>query len=387
MASLEKLSFSPAEYRNRLNQVQQAMTRENLDVILCHSMSNICYLTGYESLYLPKYYMALVPRDSDPILLCQDFEMHNADITAWTQRRECYQLGQDPVDATIRLLRSSGYSHARIGVEFSAHTFTASIFLRLKDAFPDVNWHRAEPILHQAKLIKSPAEIAYIRQASQISSRAMAAALASAGEGKTDNDLAAAASSTALKGGSEYMCIDPIVTVGRRSGIPHTTHRRETLQRGDTAFMEIGACVCRYTGVIMQTAVIGEPSATVKRMADGCIRSVEAMIEHIKPGRPASQVAALAESALGDVGREFLWHGYYGYSIGIGFPPDWADVDFCIRKDNPLTLEPGMVFHCSTSLRQIGQIGVAFSETILVTNDGCEVLTDLPRKLTIAQVA
>jgi Xaa-Pro aminopeptidase len=93
---------------------------------------------------------------------------------------------------------------------------------------------------------------------------------------------------------------------------------------------------------------------------------------------------AQAKKSLGDVGQEFLWHGYYGYSIGIGFPNDWADVDFCIREDNHRLLEPGMVFHCNTSLRQVCQVGVSFSETVLVTNDGCEVLTTLPRQLTIA---
>jgi Xaa-Pro dipeptidase len=114
-------------------------------------------------------------------------------------------------------------------------------------------------------------------------------------------------------------------------------------------------------------------------MAEGCLRSVEAMIEHIKPGRLASEVAAQAQTALGPIGQEFLWHGYYGYSVGIGFPPDWADVDFSIRMDNHQPLRPGMVFHCNTSLREIGRIGVALSETILVTDQGCEVLTTLSR--------
>jgi Xaa-Pro dipeptidase len=385
MIPLTKLSFPEIEYRNRLSRVQQAMADAGLDGILCHSMSNICYLTGYESLYLVKYYMALVPREGDPVLLCQDFEMHNATVTAWTQRRESYKIGDDPVEATVKLLQSQGYGHARIGVELNDRAFTLSIYLRLKDSLPEVAWADAGPILDRVRLIKSSAEIDMIRRASRISSQAMADTLAAAGEGKSDNELAAAAGFSALKNGSEYMCIDPIITVGRRSGIPHTTHRREILTRGDTVFMEIGACIHRYTGVTMRTAFIGPPAASANRMAEGSIRSVEAMIENIKPGRRACDVATQSEKALGPVGQEFLWHGYYGYSIGIGFPPDWADVDFSIRKDNPRPLEPGMVFHCSTSLREIGRIGVAFSETILVTEHGCEVLTTLPRKIFVTQ--
>jgi Xaa-Pro dipeptidase len=383
--SLKKLSFIETEYRNRLSQVQTRMVEQGLDAILCHSLSNICYLTGYESLYLPKYYMALVPRQGDPILLCQDFEMHNACITAWTSRRMTYKIGEDPIEATIKLLQNQEYGHARLGIEVNAPALSVFAFLRLKDALPEVTWSDGAAVISEVKVIKSPAEIDLIRQASKISSEAMAAALTEAAEGKTDNDLAAVAAFTALKKGSEYMCIDPIITVGQRSGVPHTTHRRKILQTGDCAFMEIGACIHRYSGVIMRTACVGQASDTVKRMAEGCIRSLDAMIEQIKPGKLASDVATCAQTALGPEGKEFLWHGFYGYSIGIGFPPDWADVDFCIREENHQPLRPGMVFHCNTSLRDVCKIGVALSETVLVTDHGCEVLTTLSRELFITE--
>lgn len=109
------------------------------------------------------------------------------------------------------------------------------------------------------------------------------------------------------------------------------------------------------------------------------------MIEQIKPGKHASEVATCAKAALGSEGKEFLWHGFYGYSIGIGFPPDWSDVDFCIREENHQPLRPGMVFHCNTSLRDVCNTGVALSETVLVTDHGCEILTTLARKLFITE--
>ncbi len=377
------LAFPENEYQIRLKKIQERMVYRHLHLLLLHSMSNICYVTGYESLYLPKYYMVLVPLYGDPILFCQDFEMHNADITSWVTDRVPYALDRDPIDGTISLIKKLGFERANIGVEMNSQFLPAGTFGRLTAGLPAAGWFDASEIVDSIRLIKSPAEIDYIRHAANISSQAMTAALDLAGEGRSDQDLAAVASQTAFAAGSEYMCISPIITVGRRSGIPHTTHRRTRIEKGDSVFMELGACIRRYTGVTMRTAFIGDPPAKVRGMADGCIRSVEAMIETIKPGRPASEVALKAKAALGPIGEECLWHGYYGYSIGLGFPHDWSDVDFCIREENHLPLRSGMVFHCSTSLRDIGKIGVTASETILVTDHGCEVLTDVARKLFI----
>ena len=147
--------------------------------------------------------------------------------------------------------------------------------------------------------------------------------------------------------------------------------------------MEVGACVNRYSAPIMRTAVIGLPSDTVKLMADACQESVDIMIEHIRPGVQGCQVAAAAGKALRNVPDDLVWHGYYGYSVGLGFPPSWADCPIYITETDKTELKAGMVFHCNTSLRSIGRFGVACGETILVSDKGCEVLTSLPRALAI----
>ena len=103
----------------------------------------------------------------------------------------------------------------------------------------------------------------------------------------------------------------------------------------------------------------------------------------MRPGAVAGEIASKAKARLEGIPGSIVWHGYYGYSVGIGFPPEWNDSPAAIREASELVLEPGMVFHCSTSFREIGQYGVAVSETVAVTRSGCEVLTNFPRELAV----
>lgn len=382
--SLLSLSFTPDEYRGRVRAVQHALAERDLDALLCLTFPNICYLTGFQTVGAHKYFLLVLLRDGDPVLLSQDFEIHNARVSAWTTDHVTYPVGGDAVEATRRLLIDRGLAERRLGIELDAPSLRVPDYLRLRNALPHATVIDASGTVEAVRLIKSPAEIAYLRQAARLSSAGMRAAIEEAAEGATDNDLALAGYRAMIGGGSEYMCYDPIVTVGPRSGIPHTTHRRTTIHRGDAVFMEMGACIHRYSAPIMRTVIIGPPSDPVRRMADACCASVNTLIDHIKPGAPARQVALRARACLDDVlAVGLVWHGYYGYTVGLGFPPEWSDGPAFIGEESDLILRPGMVFHCSTSLRDVGRYGAAFSETVVVTDTDCEVLTDVPRALVV----
>jgi Xaa-Pro aminopeptidase len=378
------LAFSPEEYRARVRAVQARLAGQGLDALLCHAFPNICYLTGFETVAAHKYFMLALRPEGDPILLSQDFEAHNALVSAWTGRPVTYPVWGDGIDASRDLLQQLGLADKRLGVDYEASSLTAARWLRLREALPRAVFVDASGLVEGVRVVKSPAEVACLRQAARLSSLGMEAAIEAVAEGRTDNDVALASYEAMIGGGSEYMCYPPIVTVGARSGIPHTTHRRVPIRRGDPVFIEVGACIHRYSAPMMRTAVAGPPSDRVKRMADACIASVDTLIAHIRPGIPARQVALAARNCLEEaVAAGLIWHGYYGYSVGLGFPPEWSDSPAAISEQSDLILQPGMVFHCSTSLREAARCGTAFSETVAVTDTGCEVLTEGPRLLAV----
>ncbi len=268
MAELKNLAFNVEEYRSRLERVQDELAKRDLDALLCHVFANINYLSGVESIgyYGYGHFMLLVPRAGGPTLFSSDFEIHNAKISSWTQDNASYALGTDHIEAIRKLLLERGLADKRLGVEQNHHSLTISDYIRLRELLPQATFVDATGIVEAIRRIKSSAELSYMRRAAELSSAGVKAAVEVAAEGKTDNDLVAAGYHAMISGGSEYFGLAPIVTVGKRSGIPHSTFCRVPLERGDAILLEFGGCVRRYCAPIMRGAVIGPPSDELKRM-------------------------------------------------------------------------------------------------------------------------
>ena len=382
MTDLQRLAFDVAEYRRRVERVQQILVERELDALLCSHFPSICYLTGMQCVLWTKYFLAIVPRTGDPILFGQSFELPNALYSVWTPDRVGYELDEDPVAATCRLLQERGLATTRLGVETAV--LRVPVYERLRDGLPDACLVDASDVVDRVKVIKSEPELAHLRHAARLTDAGMTAALAAVGEGVLDQEVARAAYDALIGGGSEHMALDPIVTVGSRSGIPHSTHARVPIERGDTVLIELGANIHRYTAASFRCAVVGPPPPTVSFMANACLASLDALIAALKPGAVAGDIAAVADRAWPDAIGRYVWHGYYAYSLGIGFPIDWNDCPYVIKRGEDWTLEPGMVFHCTTSLRDPARCGTAFSETVAITESGAEVLTDVRRQLVVA---
>lgn len=372
------LSFPIAEYQRRVARVQRNMAAADLDVMLATTMASVCYLTGIQSISPHKLWAVAVPRDGDPQLFCQDFEGHNAKLTSWCEPAATYGVGQAPVAGLAKLLSRLGAGSGRVGVEsgYCWSSLAVAQFLELRDMLAGADFVEASDCVGRAMAIKSAPEIAYLRQAGAITSDAMRAALIAITPGATDNDIAAAASHALLAGGSEYSSYPVIVTTGRRSSIPHSTFHRTPVEPGDGVFIEIAAAIERYQTPMMRVAPLGEPSALLRTLTEAAVASVATLKQTIRPGIPASEPADAAAQCLRDLDPRIVWHGLYGYSVGLGFPPEWSDCpSLLIRQGDPQPIEAGMVFHCSTSLRDVGLCGATRSETILVTEAGCESLT------------
>jgi Xaa-Pro dipeptidase len=381
MSALEQPAFPVEEYRSRVAQVQARMRELGLDALLLRDRANICYLTGFENGYMVAYHAAIVPAAGEPVLVASDFEMLNALAGSWCRERVTFAVLSDPFAATCGALEERGWARGRVGVETSV--LSAAAFRALSDRLPQASLVDLGDAISAVKSIKSRREIEYLRQAGRLTTRGMQAALAEVAAGTTDNQVAAVASATLIAGGSEFPCIEPIVTVGERSGLPHSTFRRTTIGPGDAVLIEIAGCICRYSAPLMRSAAVEPVSADVRRAADACRDSLNLLIDQMRPGALAADVARRARAAWTPLCDELIWHGIYAYSVGLGFPPDWNDTPLCVRVDSDFSLQPGMCFHATTSLRRAGKFGTAMSETVLITEQGCEVLTGTPRELLV----
>src|SRR5437660_10673154 len=139
------------------------MAAHGLDALLVRNRADLCYLTGMETCYMVAYHAAIVPLKGEPILLASDFEMLNALVGAWCQDRVTFAVTADPIAATCRTLEERGFARGRVGVEMGVLSATA--FRAMSERLPEANFVDMADAIIAVKLIKSPREIDYLRQA------------------------------------------------------------------------------------------------------------------------------------------------------------------------------------------------------------------------------
>jgi len=389
-----EMTFPREEFAQRMERLRKRIRDKDLQVLLIHSPRAQAYLTGFETLNTWEYRCLLVPADGEPTLVVRDLEEANVYLTSTLQKTSLFRGDQSPIGRTAQLLAELGLNKAgaRVGIENDS-LLPQIRYDELNDALRQTTVINGTPLVSGLYMIKSPREVAAIKRAGKITDQGIKEGLAQIGEGKTDQDVAAAGYEALIRGGSEYMSLQPIVTSGKRSGIPHSTHKRIPLKRGDPVFLEFGACVSRYNAPLMRSGVVGKPSADIERTANCCLAGLERALETIKAGATADSVAQVVWKEIKKDRPNIYYHGVIGYSIGLGFPPNWGDAPYrqdtldsqlLIMKDHQTVLEPGMVFHLPIACRDIGNYCVGFSETIAVTEKGCDVMSSLSRTFSIA---
>lgn len=385
MRENDNLPFELDEYRARLDKVRDGMAERGIDLALISIPENIYYLTGYTTLGYYMYQTLLVPLLDEPLLLTYREELINIERLSWLDRYVTYGVTDDPIDVTTRAIREAMEgSRQTLSIEESGFFFPIRTYKRLMDGLPTARWVDGSGLVERARLIKSPAEIEYIRAAAKAAMAGMENALRTARVGSSENDVAAAVYAATLKHGSEYPGSPPYVISGERSGLPHGTWEGRPLRDGDIVFLEFSGCVKRYSAAMMRAAFIGTPPEPVTGRAEAVLAGLQAAIDTIRAGASSGEVDDACRSTILSYGFGDFTHET-GYSIGVCYPPGWNESHIMnLHPADETVLEPNMVFHLVPSLivpELNGHVG--FSETVVVTETGCDVLTDkvVPREL------
>ncbi len=378
------IGFSMNEFMSRLVKVKEGMQKQDLDMLLVNTPENIFYLTGHKS---PGYYMYMclvIPFNGEPTLVLRRGEVGNASIYAYLEDLVAYDDTDDPLQKTVDVIHAKGFKAGKIGVEFNSWFLTTKNYLHLKDKLGNALVIDASGLVEDARMIKSVKEIEYIQQACKICDCAMEKGMAKVRPGLNENEVAAAIFAEMCLAGSEYFGTEPYVASGPRAGAMHSSWSGRVMQDGEPVLLELAGTVNRYNGALMRTVFLGKPPAVILEWSKVCLAALNAAIDAIKPGVTSEFVD---EACRGVIEKAGLYENYRkrtGYSIGIAFAPDWGEGHIMsLQKGDKRILQPGMVFHMPPAIRELGAFGVGFSETVLVTETGCKVLTDFKRELVI----
>lgn len=374
------LPFSMEEYALRLDKVQSQMSELDLDLLLVNDPVDLFYLTGYrsEGYSSMRWQTLMIPSKGKPVVITRRLEELCFKQQSWIEDiKEGYLDHEDPIDLTIKYLESYGILK-RIGIPKSSWFVMPDQLKKIEDAFQEVEFVDSTNLVSDIRIIKSPAEISYVREANKILSIATKKGIEAAHEGCTENDIAAATMFALISNGSETPAQSPLIGAGNRSALGHGSWERHPVEKGDVIFLESGACMFRYHAAVMRTISIGEPSHFVRILEEASREAVNAAIAAIKPGATTGDVDNACRSAVLKKGLGQYFHHRTGYSIGAGFT-NWIDGP-SLMKGGTTVLEPGMVFHVVPFLTDF-KLSVAISETVLVTDKGSEKLTNVEQKV------
>ncbi|MFK8114104.1 MAG: M24 family metallopeptidase [Rubripirellula sp.] len=356
-----------AELSLRLRTLTNLLADLEIDAMLVTDEKNVRYLSGFtgDSSYL------LVQPAGTTILSDGRYDTQIA--------KECGELaavirppGQLLGDLTQSVLNESGA--ARIGIE--ASQLTLSAYRYLDSACPGIELIETSGVVEGLRMIKDDVEIEITRQAVRIAERAFAALLPMLNEGWSERAIAHELEAKMRFLGAEGCSFAPIVAAGAAGALPHYHPHDVVLGGASTLLIDWGANFQGYASDLTRTLHRDSASNAFRSAYDAVLEAQLAAIDKIGPGVPAKEVDAVARGVLEQAGiGDAFKHGLgHGTGLQIHEAPRMSSIsEETLASGMIITVEPGVYFE--------GDFGIRIEDDVLVTETGCEVLSQLPKGL------
>jgi ectoine hydrolase len=381
-----------AEYFDRLGCVREAMAQKDFAALIVCDPANLFYLTGYNawSFYTPQ--CLLVGADGPPHLFTRAMDAAGAGFTANLDDDHIHGYPEElvhrsdvhPFDWIAEEVRGFVPAGEAVGVEADSHFFSPRGYQALEHRLHSNRLVDSGELVNWVRVVKSAFEIQQLRIAGTIAEKAMRAACAGVRPGRRQCDvvaeiMAAQACGTAEHGG-DYPAVVPMLPTGKAAGTPHLTWSERTFQLGEATTIELAGVFGRYHAPLARTVMLGEPPSRLTDTAKVVADAMEATLTAIRPGAEGSAVHRAFDRVIKPHGLQK--ESRIGYSIGIGYPPDWGERTVSLRPGETTELVAGMAFHVILGIWN-DDWGYELSEPVVVTDAGAERLTGLPQELTV----
>jgi ectoine hydrolase len=387
------MNFTKEEFKNRLKKVQSSMQDKGIELLISQDPSNMNYLTGYDawSFYYAQCVIVHVNCD-EPICFVRDQDAGGAYIKTYLKDENIIKYNEKyihtwplhPYDALVDLIKEKKWDKLSIGLEMDSHYFTAYCYEKIKNGLPNAKIKDCERLVNWVRVVKSDAEIKLMKSAAEITKLGMEKAMDAINPGVRQCDAVSQIYSTLIKGtpefGGDYASIVPMLPTGKGTSASHLTWTEDKFVEGEATIIEIAGTHKKYHCPMARTVLLGKPDQLKIDTMNKTIEALQAGIDATKAGNTADDVAQAFWKILDKYGIEKK--SRTGYSIGIGYPPDWGEHTLNISKGDMTELKPNVTFHM-IAVMQFGNWGVEASESIRVTDKGAELFYDFPKELRI----
>jgi Xaa-Pro dipeptidase len=372
-----RMAVSIDEYTARLAKVRRWMAEHDVELLILNQPEHYNWLSGYDPTSVFYHQTLIVPAAEEPLtLICNKAELALCEETCWVPDVRVVWTHENQVQRVVEVLRERGLLGARrVGLNLMSYHLRPRFAFELRDALAGSEIVDVTQALDDLRLVKSPAEIAYLRRAAHVADRGVSAGIEAIAAGVSDCEVMAAIQHATAATGGEFPAY-PFLVDAR--GTLHGTPIGKVLAAGDTVYMEVSGVVRRYHCNISRTVVVGEPSARLRELYAVVKDALDRATDALRPGVSVREIVELVAQLQS--GREQNTWGRFGFSMEIAYPPIWIGGLSLMRGDEHV-LAPGMVITMEPGLAYAGGSTMMFGNNVLVTDGAPEVLNDVTTEL------
>jgi Xaa-Pro dipeptidase len=359
------------ERRARVTKAQRLMTEQGVGAIVLEGGTSMSYFVNVRWGLSERPFLLVIPAKGEPAYISPAFEEQRArEVIKFSKDVRVWEEDDDPLALVSGILKDRGVSTAKIGVEERVRFFVAAA---LQKAAPASQVVLATPVTAGCRMIKSPAEIACLQYANEITLAAFKAGLATLREGMTQGELGGNISAAYRQMGASGAVA---VSFGEYSAFPHGSIEPQRLEPGDVVQIDDGVSWEGYQSDITRTVVFGKATARQIEVWNLEKKAQAAAFAAAKIGATCESVDAAARKVITDAG---FGPGYKvpglphrtGHGIGMD-GHEWTN----FVKGNKTTLEAGMCFSDEPMIAIYGEFGIRLEDCLYMTTAGPKFFTE-----------
>lgn len=360
-------------HRERIARLQQALKSERLACALIVPGPNLFYLTGLRMRMSERITMFVVPAAGEPVFIAPRLEAEK--IREYTGVKDVFDYVDEagPITAAERALAGLHVRGGRVGAEYRYMRLLERDLIERAAAplgFRDIGAHIAE-----MRMVKDAEELAAMQRAAAIVDIGAAAAKAAIAPGVTEREVAAAVERAMLAAGAEAVPFNTILT-GPNGALPHGLTGDRPIREGDLVICDIGAEYKGYVADITRTYPCGKPEPKLVEIYRVVYEAQKNCREKVRAGMSGAQIDALARTVIARAG----YGEYFIHRTGHGLGLEVHEEPYIVQT-NTRPLSAGMTFTIEPGVYLPGIGGVRIEDDVVLTPDGCRVLTQSPREL------
>lgn len=380
------LHFELPEYQARITAAIASMQKSNLDGLLMFHQESMYYLTGYDSFGFCFFQCLYLGVDGKMALLTRSADLRQAqhtsiieDIRIWTD-----QAGAQPASQLRDMLESLGCRGKRLGIENNSYGlthFNGKAVDTAMDGFCTLV--ESSHLVNLLRLVKSPAELKYVRKAGKLGDEALKAGIKKTKAGADEGDILAAQHAKIFSGGGDYPANEFIIGSERDALLGRYKSGRRKLSRRDQLTLEFAGVYRHYHVAFMRTLIIGKPTKHHCAMDEVCRTALEDVESCLRPGKTAGEVFDAHARVMDNHGMKDHRLNACGYSLGAKFTPSWMDAPMFYRG-NETEIGEGMVFFAHMILMN-SEAGAAYclGRTYIIGAKKPEPVSKYPLKMIV----